>query len=183
LGRWIIHRLLTVHRVLSPGILRLTTDFEGESPEYFWISATFELARSGVTGDRYVVIRVAYDCHPSYGRSLEWIAPELGHAGLIMTEDRTDEPSPSRTWTGILDGATFEHLADSWRLDAQLPESASGSVPGAGKSAMQAYTFDGMNWESGGESPIVYVSLLVGVVRDPRYTSEGDDARRVRVHG
>jgi hypothetical protein len=122
------------------------------------------LVRPVLVGDCYVVIRVAYDRHPRSGRSLEWIAPELREAGLTMTEERTDEPACSRTWAGIVDGATFERFADAWRLDAKPHGRTLSLVTEAGDLDMRAYTFDGMNWESGGESPIVYVSLLVGVV-------------------
>ena len=46
---------------------------------------------------------------------------------------------------------------------------------------MRAYTFDGMNWEMGGESPIVYVSVLVGVV-NARYRTEVDTSLPVHAH-
>jgi hypothetical protein len=114
--------------------------------------------------DRYIVIRVAYDRHPSYGRSLRWIAPEMRDAGLALTEDCSAGLSPSRTWEGFVDGATFERFADAWGLCLTPSERTLGLVPGVGHQAMRAYTFDGMNWEVGGESPIVYVSVVVGVV-------------------
>jgi hypothetical protein len=135
-----------------------------------------------VVGDRYVVIRAAYERHLRYGRSLEWIAPELREAGLTMAEDRADEPACSRTWAGIVDGATFERFADAWRLDAKPHDRTLSLVTDAGDLDMRAYTFDGMNWEAGGESPIVYVSLLVGVVRD-REGHEADDSVRAGVRG
>ena len=128
-----------------------------------------------MVGDRYVVIRVAYDCHPGYGRSLEWIAPEFRDAGLIMTEDHMGEPTRTRTWAGIVDGVTFERFAAAWRLDSKPHERTLGQMTEAGDVALRAYTFDGMNWEAGGESPIVYVSLLVGVVGD-RDGPEADDS-------
>jgi hypothetical protein len=128
-----------------------------------------------MTPDRYIVIRVAYDRHPSYGRSLAWIAPELRDAGLTMTEDRSREPRPSRTWEGLVDGATFQRFADAWGLHDTPHERTLGRVTEAGHLAARAYTFDGMNWETGGESPIVYVSVLVGVVKT-RYRREVDDA-------
>lgn len=137
-----------------------------------------------MTDDRYIVIKVEYDCHSGYGRFLEWIAPELRDAGLTMTEDHNDEPRPSRTWAGIVDGPTFERFADAWRLDATPYKRTLGLVTEAGELALStcAYTLDGMNWETGGESPIVYVSLLVGVMRE-RYRLQTDDSLRVRVHG
>jgi hypothetical protein len=166
----------------SRGILRLTTDFGESSAGYDWLSVTRELARSAVTGDRYVVLKVAYDRHPGYGRSLAWIAPELRDVGLIMIEDHKDEPSPSRTWAGIVDGATFERFADAWGLDGMPHDRILDPVTGAGDLAMRAYTFDGMNWEIAGESPIVCVSVLVGVVGD-RDGREADDLLRARARG
>lgn len=133
-----------------------------------------------MTRDRYIVITVAYDRHPSYGRSLDWIAPELSDANLIMTEDRIDETSPSRTWAGVVSGATFERFSDAWQLGAQPCELSLRPVTEAGDLAMRAYTFDGMNWETGGESPIVYVSLLVGFAGD-RDRPEVDDSP-IRLH-
>ena len=117
-----------------------------------------------MTPDRYIVIRVAYDRHPSYGRSLAWIAPELRDAGLTLTEEHSAGMSPSRTWEGFVDGATFRRFADAWGMHHMPHVRTFCLVPEAGHVPMRAYTFDGMNWETGGESPIVYVSVLVGVV-------------------
>lgn len=126
-----------------------------------------------MTRDRYIVIRVAYDRRPSYGRSLEWIAPELRDAGLMLTEDHCAGLSPSRTWEGFVDGATFQRFADAWGLRDKPHDRTLALVPGAGHLAMRAFTFDGMNWEMGGESPIVYASVVVGVV-NPRCETEID---------
>jgi hypothetical protein len=114
-------------------------------------------------GDRFITIRVAYDSYPRYGRSLDWIAPELKDAGLTMTEDHAAEPSPSRTWAGIVDRPTFERFADAWQLHAEADEPS--AVTKHEHLATHIYTFDGMNWEAGGESPIVYVTIEVAVVR------------------
>jgi hypothetical protein len=134
-----------------------------------------------MTPDRYIVIRVAYDRHPSFGRCLAWIAPELRDAGLTLTEDHAAGPSPSRTWEGFVDGATFQRFADAWGLRGKPHELTSGPVPGAGHLAMRAYTFDGMNWEMGGDSPIVYVAVVVGVV-NARYGTEVDTSLPVHAH-
>jgi hypothetical protein len=99
---------------------------------------------------RNITIKVEYERDLHRGRSLTWIAPELKDARLTMTEDHTDGPSPSRTWAGNVDGPTFKRFADAWHLD----------------DTTRKRTFDGMNWEIGGHSPIVYVSLSVGVVQD-----------------
>lgn len=39
--------------------------------------------------DRYITIKVAYDHGPHDERPLSWIAPELTHAQLTMTEHHT----------------------------------------------------------------------------------------------
>ena len=115
--------------------------------------------------DRYITIKVAYDHGPHDERPLSWIAPELTHAQLTMTEDHTSGPNPSRTWAGIVDGPTFKRFADAWHLN----------------DATRARTFDGMNWEVDGQSPIVYVSLDIDVVRD-RYDAEARHTPSVLVH-
>jgi hypothetical protein len=120
------------------------------------------------------VIKVAYDCHPSYGRSLEWIAPELCDAGLSLIEDRTAGAKPSRTWAGSVSGATFARFSDAWGLDTKPDEGPSDVVTEAGRRSLHAYTFDGMNWETGGESPVVYVTVLVGATRDWHGRDVGD---------
>ena len=97
---------------------------------------------------RYITIRAAYEQDLHHGPSLRWIAPELKDAGLIMTEDHTDVMHPSRTWAGIVDGPTFKRFADAWHLN----------------DAPRRRTFDGMNWEVAEHSPIVYVSVDIGVV-------------------
>jgi hypothetical protein len=100
-----------------------------------------------VVDPRYITITVLYDRQPKYGRSLQWIAPELKDSALTMTEDQLEDPTPSRTWAGLVDGPTYERLAEAWRVPKDI--------------ATHTYTLDGMNWEAGNESPIVCVSLQV----------------------
>ena len=71
---------------------------------------------------RYITITVQYDRQPIYGRSLEWIAPELKDSALTMTEDQLDDPTPSRTWAGLMDGPTYERFAKAWRLPKDTDE-------------------------------------------------------------
>jgi hypothetical protein len=114
---------------------------------------------------RYIVIRVAYE--PSvYGRSLEWIAPELKDAGLTLIEEHADECGASRTWAGVVDGATSQRFADAWHLPDEFHEPAAANLAEDGHIARARRTFDGMNWEVDGESPIVSVSVEIGVIRD-----------------
>jgi hypothetical protein len=113
--------------------------------------------------DRYVVLKVVYD-RPAYERSLERVAPELREAGLTIVEDRAREPQPFRTWAGVVDEVTFRDFADAWHLDRKAARPGLTCVPGNGWLATRSYTFDGMDWEANGESPIVYVSLTVTVL-------------------
>ena len=62
---------------------------------------------------RCITITVRYDRQPRYGRSLQWIAPELKDSALTMTEDQLDDPTPSRTWAGLVDGPTYERFAEA----------------------------------------------------------------------
>ena len=117
-----------------------------------------------MTDDRFIVIAVAYDRHPGYGRSLDWIAPELSDAGLSLIEDHTDGASPSRTWAGAVDEPTFERFADAWGLHDETDEPPPTGADG--HPAMHTYTLDGMNWEARGESPIVSATVHILVIQD-----------------
>jgi hypothetical protein len=108
---------------------------------------------------RHITITVHYDRLPAYGRSLRWIAPELKNARLIMTEDHAGDEPPTRTWEGLVDGPTFERLAHAWRLEDELRE-PNAAAPSDGPDT-HTYTLDGLNWEHGGESPIICVSVQV----------------------
>jgi len=114
-----------------------------------------------VVDPRYITITVQYDRQSTRGRSLEWIAPELKDSALTMTEDQLDDPTPSRTWAGLVDGPTYERFAEAWRLPKDTDEATS-QTPGDDRElATLTYMLDGMNWEAGNESPIVCVSLQV----------------------
>ena len=106
-------------------------------------------------GDHCVVIGVAYDRRPAYGRFLEWIAPELRDAGLTMTEDHSDEANASRTWPGVVDGATFARFADARRLDAKPHDRTLILATEAGDLDMRAYTSIRRD-ELGGQRGIVH---------------------------
>jgi hypothetical protein len=116
---------------------------------------------------RYIVVRVAYEPNSVYGRSLEWIAPELKDAGLTLIEEHADECGASRTWAGVVDGATSQRFADAWHLPDEFYEPAAANLAEDGHIARVRRTFDGMNWEVDGESPIVYVSVEMGVIKRP----------------
>ena len=112
-------------------------------------------------GPRHIVLRVRYDRQPQYGRSLEWIAPELTGARMTMTEDRIGDPHPARTWEGTVDGPTFSRFAQAWRLPVDILGPALPTATGTRDLAPRRYTLDGMNWEQNGRSPIMCVSLEV----------------------
>jgi len=124
-----------------------------------------------MSADRYIIITVAYEPRLDYGRSLEWIAPELTDAGLAMTEDHANAPRPSRTWAGIVDRPTFERFADASHLNDNTAEPTFRLLTEPEHLIARTYTLDGMNWEAGGESPIVYVSVSVSVL-PPVYQCE-----------
>ena len=127
---------------------------------------------------RYITITVQYDRQPKYGRSLGWIAPELKDSALTMTEDQLDDPTPSRTWAGLVDGPTYEQFANAWRLPKDTDE-ANARTPGRDRDlATHAYTLDGTNWEAGNQSPIVCVSLQVMEWASPTETGAPGSSRR-----
>jgi hypothetical protein len=107
---------------------------------------------------RYVTITVQYERELTYGRSLEWVAPELKNSALTMTEDNLDEPTPYRTWAGLVDGPTYENIAEVWRLPKDTDETNPRRTTNR---ITHSYVLDGMNWEAGNESPMVCVSLQV----------------------
>ena len=109
---------------------------------------------------RYITITVQYDRDPRYGRSLGWIAPELKNSTLTLTDDDIAGPRPSRTWAGMVDGPTFKRFARAWRLPRQITGTTPPVTDDPDRVA-RTYTIDGMNWEAGGISPIVCVSIQV----------------------
>ena len=78
-----------------------------------------------MVNSRYITITVRYDRQPRYGRSLQWIAPELKDSALTMTEDQLDDPTPSRTSAGLVDGPIYERFAEAWRLPKDTDKTTS----------------------------------------------------------
>jgi hypothetical protein len=113
-----------------------------------------------------LTIKVHYERRPEYGRSLEWIAPELKDAALTLVEDRIDDARPSRKWRGIVDRPTFEVFANAWRLHDATGELDAYTSDGAKAQPARSYVLDGLNWETNGESPIVSVTLQIRGVTD-----------------
>jgi len=96
------------------------------------------------TGRRNLILAVAYEADATDAqRSLGWLAPKLVDADLTMTEDTLR----LRKWAGVIDGEVYARFADSWGIDPHL--------------TAYGHTWDGMEWESGGASPIVWASLTV----------------------
>jgi hypothetical protein len=125
-----------------------------------------------MVGSRHIVLTVQYEPQPRYGRSLEWIAPELKGALMTMTEDRTGEPRPSRTWEGTVDARTFDQFACAWHLPEDRSEQAELEATAAQDLTPRRYTLDGMNWEESGTSPIVSVSVQVTRQQTPATTRD-----------
>jgi len=116
------------------------------------------------TGDRFIILRVAYDRPAAPAASLEWIAPELKDAGLSLIEDNRDGPNPCCEWAGVVDGPKFERFAAAWHLYDEDDQAASDNA--SGQPVMHVHTLDGMNWETQGESPILFVTVHVWAAQD-----------------
>jgi hypothetical protein len=96
---------------------------------------------------------------------------------LTLIEEHADECGASRTWAGVVDGATSQRFADAWHLPDEFHEPAAANLAEDGHIARVRRTFDGMNWEVDGESPIVYVSVEIGVIKRPLATGPKPSAR------
>ena len=114
--------------------------------------------------DRFIILTVAYERHAGPGPSLGWIAPELQGAGLSLIEENHHGWNPSRRWAGLVDGPTFDRFADAWHLHDENDHPASANPDG--HPMMLAHTLDGMNWDTQGESPIIFASIQVWVLGD-----------------
>lgn len=120
-----------------------------------------------------ITIKVRYEPGVSHEASLAWIAPELRGARLALIDDQLDDPEPSRTWAGPVGERTFERFANSWGLMRQSPGANVSERCDGEDGTAQARTYDGMNWEAGGESPIISVSVEV---RSPPPPGSGSHA-------
>lgn len=123
--------------------------------------------------ERYIILEVTYVKGTDYGRSLGWVAPALKDAaGLTMTEDYTGDEfadsgdEPSRKWAGIVTGDEWDALVLDWSIDPDDSEANMGMLTEYGHLEAQAYNWDGMDWNVGGETPIAYVSLYVSIPKD-----------------
>jgi hypothetical protein len=115
-----------------------------------------------MVGSQHIVITVRYEPGASYGTSLSWIAPELRTAPLALIEDHLDDSMPYRTWAGSVGGRTLERFAKSWAIPREIASGNATAREDGHKSATYERTYDGLNWEVGGESPIISVSVQVG---------------------
>jgi len=107
--------------------------------------------------DRYVILEAEYEPHAKDAeRSLRWLVPELVEAGLTMTEHTPGV----RNWAGVIDGDTYERFAAAWDLGNKA-DARNGGVPTDGHLAQHSYTWDGMEWDLGGWSPIIWMNLKV----------------------
>jgi len=107
--------------------------------------------------DRHVILAVEYEPDAKDAeRSLGWLVPELVDAGLTITADNRGV----RKWAGVIDGDNYERFADRWQL-ANKADQLSLMRTEYGHLAGHRYTWDGMEWELSGWSPIVWMSLEV----------------------
>jgi hypothetical protein len=88
---------------------------------------------------QYITITVQFDREPDYGRSLEWIAPPID-----------------------------EQFAKAWRLPKDIHEPSARTPSDDRGLATHTHTLYGMNWETGNQSPIVYVSLQLTAPAPPK---------------
>jgi hypothetical protein len=108
--------------------------------------------------ERRVMLAAAYEPDATgWERSLARLVPELVDAGWTLTEDTAE----LRTWRGVIDGDTYARLADAWGLEHKPSEVKLGMPGKHGELASHSYTFDGLEWASGGWSPIVWMRLTV----------------------
>jgi len=112
-----------------------------------------------MVGLQPITITVRYEPGVRQGLSLAWIAPELEDAGLALTQEQLDAPMPSRTWVGSVDGRTFERFAESWVLPPKNKGQSASALDDGKDIVSYARTYDGMNWEVDGKSPIISVSV------------------------
>jgi len=112
-------------------------------------------------GEQHIAITVRYEPRVSHGTSLSWIAPELKGARLALIDDHLNDPMPSRTWAGLVNERTFARFAESWGLRRGNDGGSTSELDDGAGDASYAQTYDGMNWELGGQSPIISVSVQV----------------------
>jgi hypothetical protein len=110
---------------------------------------------------RHISITVRCEPDANCGTSLARIAPELRHAGLRLVEDHLDDGRPTRTWDGAVDEGTFRRFATAWRLPRDDEELRADRPADRNETVGYTRTFDGMNWEIDGVSPIISVSVEV----------------------
>ena len=121
----------------------------------------------------YVVLDVDYksdDC-----QTLGWIAPELANSGLKLTEDGESEFAEygavcHRKWVGIIPKAVYRELRDSWSLQRENAMETGGILTAEyGLIPAIAWSFDGMEWNTGGSTPIFQASLYVSFAMMEKY--------------
>jgi hypothetical protein len=116
---------------------------------------------------RYVTLAAAYEPDATdWVRSPGWLVPELVDARWTLIEAAPN----SRSYAGVIDADTYARVAEGLSLERKRGE-ANLSTPGEhGNLASYSYTFDGLEWESGGSSPVIWMRLTVSepVNTDPQ---------------
>jgi len=68
---------------------------------------------------------------------------------------------PSRTWACVVDEQTFARFAKSWGLQRGNNGDSASKLDDGTENTPYTQTYDGMNWQLGGKSPIISVSVEV----------------------
>jgi len=139
--------------------LRKTTDSHSTSARISLPIVAVKLV--AIAGIQHIAITARYEPHVSRGTSLSWIAPELRGARLALVGDHLSDPMPSRTWAGVVDEQTFARFAKSWGLQRGNNGDSASELDDDTDNTPYTQTYDGMNWELGGKSPIISVSVEV----------------------
>jgi hypothetical protein len=106
--------------------------------------------------ERSVILAAAHEPDATgWERSPGRLVPELVYAGWTLIEDAPD----SRNWAGVIDGDAFARFAAALGLENRRGEVTLGMTGEHGDLAGHSYVFDGLEWGSGGSSPVVWMRL------------------------
>jgi hypothetical protein len=86
--------------------------------------------------------------------------------GWTLIDDTPDQ----RRWDGVIDADTYARVAEGLGLETRRGEANLSMSGEHGNLASYSYTFDGLEWESGGSSPVIWMRLTVSepVNTDPQ---------------
>ena len=76
-----------------------------------------------------------------------------------------------RKWSGAIPESVYQKLVSDWSIDSDDSEPNMGMLTEYGHLEGYRFHWSGMDWNSGGETPIQYVSLSVSVYVDEVVTA------------